>query len=238
MADIRFPSLKDILVSGYVKQVSAGQSNDGDIEPLALNRGKALQVNTREGMVDQWTRDGRVFIASNPTQGSPETMSAAGTAITLTAPSLRYTVPAGAIVVPIHVALSVITVAAKDDVFGVIVNNADSYTSGGDTTAMACRNAIVNSTTMARPPTVTNLHYSDAAIVEAALTDPTYLKIQESQGPTAEATWNPEYNILKGDPMAYLVGPASFLVFAVQESTAAEAEFVMSWAVLDAGSVP
>jgi len=223
---------------GYIDQVSPALGSDGVWEGLFQNRDHALQVNSREGLVDQWTRDGRVFVASNPVQGQPETMSATGTAITLTAPSLRYTVPAGAIVVPIHVALSVITVAAKDDIFGVIVNNADSYTSGGDTTAMACRNAIVNGTTMARSNGVTNLHYSDTAIVEAALTNPTYLKIQESQGPTAVATWNPEYNILKGDPMVYLVGPASFLVFAVQETAAAEAEFTMSWALLQADTVP
>jgi hypothetical protein len=179
-----------------------------------------------------------VFVASNPVIGQPETMSATGTAITLTAPSLRYTVPAGAIVVPIHVALSIITVAAKDDVFGVLVNNADSFTSGGDAVAMATRNAIINGTTMARAQAVTNLHYSDTAIVEAGLTNPVLLKMQESQGPTAVATWNPEYNILKGDPMVYLVGPASFLVFAVQETAAAEAEFTMSWAVLQADTVP
>ena len=223
---------------GYIDQVSPALGSDAAWEGLCQNRDHALQVNTREGLVDQWTRDGRVFVASNPTQGTPETMSATGTAITLTAPSLRYTVPAGVIVVPIHVALAVITVGAKDDIFGVIVNNADSYTSGGDATAMACRNAIINSTTMARASSVTNLHYSDTAIVEAALTNPVYLKIQESQPPATNQSWNPEYNILKGDPMVYLVGPASFLVFAVQETTACEAEFVMSWAVLQAATVP
>jgi len=223
---------------GYIDQVSPGLGNDGTWGELYTNREHAAQINSREGLVDQWTRDGRVFIASNPAPQTPETMSATGTALTLTAPSLRYTVPAGSIVVPIHVALSAITVAAKDDIFAIIVNNADSYTSGGDATAMACRNAIVNGTTMARSTGVTNLHYSDTAIVEAALTNPIILKYQESQGPTAVATWNPEYSILKGDPMVYIAGPASFLVFAVQETTAAEATFTMSWAELQADTIP
>ncbi len=226
------------MVSGYVKQVSAGQSSDGDIEPLHLNRGKALQINSREGLVDQWTRDGRVFVASNAAPQTPETMSATGTALTLTDPSLRYTVPAGLIVVPIHVALSIITVASKDDIFAVIVNNADSYTSGGDATAMERGNALINGTASLRPSAVTNLHYSDDSITEAALTNPRILKYQESQPPATAQSWNPEYNILKGDPMVYLIGPASFLVFAVQETTAAEGTFSMSWAELDAGSVP
>lgn len=222
----------------YTDQSSPSLVEDGNYGAVYSTRDHALQVNSREGLVDQWTRDGRVFIASNPAPQTPETMSATGTALTLTDPSLRYTVPSGVIVVPIHVALAAITVAAKDDIFAVIVNNADSYTSGGDTTAMACRNALVNSTTMARATSVTNLHYSDTSIVEAALTNPSILKYQESQGPTAEATWNPEYNILKGDPMVYLIGPASFLVFAVQETTAAEATFTMSWAELQADTVP
>ncbi len=238
MADIRFPSLKDILVSGYTKQVSPGQSSDGDIQPLALNRDKALQINTREGLVDKWTRDGRVFIANNPVIGQPETMSSTDTTVDLTDPSIRYTVPAGVTVVPIHVAVAVITVAAKDDIFAVLVNNADSYTSGGDAVPMTRANALINGTSELRASAVTNLHYSDTAIVEAALTNPRLLKIQESQGPTAVATWNPEYNILKGDPMTYIVGPASFIVYVVQETAAAEAEWTMSWAELDAGSVP
>ena len=197
-----------------------------------------MQINSREGLVDAWTRDGRVFIASNPVQGQPETMSATATAILLTDPSIRIGIPSGVTIVPISIALAVITVAAKDDIFGVIVNNADSYTSGGDTVAMACRNAIVNGTTQARSSGTVNRHYSDTSIVEAGLTNPFYLKILESQGPTAVATWNPEYNILKGDPMVYIKGPASLLVFAVQETAAAEAEFTLSWAEVQPDLVP
>ena len=189
--------------------------------------------DSREALVDAWTRNGRVFVANNPVIGQPETMSATGTAITLTAPSIRYTVPAGVLVVPIHVKLSVITVGAKDDIFGVIATAADSYTSGGDAVAMLVKNAIINGTDEARSTGVTNLHYSDTAIVEAGLTAPRLLKIEESQPPATNQSWNPEYNILKGDPMVYLKGPASFLVFAVQETTAAEAEFSMSWAELN-----
>ncbi len=227
-------------IFAYADQVSPELTEDGRFGKVYMTREHALQTNTREGLVDQWTRDGRVFIASNPVQGAPEGMSAAQTATVLTAPSIRYTVPSGLIVVPIHVALSVITVAAKDDVFAVIANNADSYTSGGDTVAMTVRNALVNSTTMARSSGVTNVKYADVAILEGGLTNPIFLKTMESQGRTAAdvVTWNPEYNILKGDPMVYLVGPASFLVFETQESTLAEAEFCMSWAELQADTVP
>lgn len=193
----------------------------------------AQHSDTREGLVDQWTRNGRVFVANEPVIGAEETMSAAGTAILLTAPALRYTVPEGVIAVPIHVSLAVVTVAAKDDIFGVVVTASDSFTSGGDAVAMLVKNALMNGTSEARATALTNIHYSDTAIVEAALIAPRSLKVMNSNPPATKQGWNPEYNILKGDPMVYLKGPASFLVFAVQETTAAEATFSMSWAELD-----
>ena len=222
----------------YADQVSPELAEDGAFSKVYQNREHGLQINSREGLVDQWTRDGRVFIANNPVIGQPESMTANGTATVLTAPSIRYTVPAGAIVVPIHVELSVITVAAKDDVFAVIATASDSYTSGGDAVGMLVKNALINGTTELRSTGVTNLHYADTTLLEAALIAPRLLKTMESQGPTAVATWNPSYNILKGDPMVYLVGPASFLVYETQETTEAVAEFTMSWAELQADTVP
>lgn len=223
----------------YTDQVSPSLANDGDFDEVFQNRDHALQINSREGLVDQWTRDGRVFVANNPVIGQPETMSATGTAFTLTAPSIRIGIPAGLIVVPISVQIATLTANAKKACFGVFLNNADSYTSGGDTVAMTCRNAIVNSTTMARSSGTVNRHYSDVAIVEAALTNPIILKVLKKMGTaTDETSWNPEYNILKGDPMVYAVGPASLLVFDVQETAADEAEFSLVWAELQADTVP
>ena len=193
-------------------------------------------TSSREALVNKWTSEGRVFIANNPVIGQPETMSAAGTAITLTAPSIRYTVPAGALVVPIHAAVSNLRVITKDDLFAVLVSETDSFTSGGDAVAMSVKNAVVQGDAGALRSTVmTNRHYSDTAIVEATLTNPRLLKRVKHEGVVGEvdAPWEPEYNILKGDPMVYIVGPASFLVFAVQETTPAEAEFSLSWAELN-----
>lgn len=193
-------------------------------------------TSSREALVNKWTSEGRVFVANNPVIGAPETMSAAGTSITLTAPSIRYTVPAGSLVVPIHAAVSNLRVITKDDLFAVLVSETDSFTSGGDAVAMLVNNAVVQGDAAAlRSTAMENRHYSDTAIVEAALTNPRLLKRIKHEGVVAEvdAPWEPQYNILKGDPMVYIVGPASFLVFAIQETTAAEAEFSLSWAELD-----
>ena len=222
-----------------VRQVNPLVLSDNDEAPLRQNREYGLQVNTREGMVDKWTREGRVFIAQNPVTGQPETMSATGTAITLTAPSLRYTVPSGHVVVPISVQTCGFLPNAKKGLFCVLVSDTDTYTSGGDAVPMVARNALIQSNEELLGSSVTKLHYSDTALVEAAVTRTRHLKFLTKMGTaTDETTWNPEYNILKGDPMAYIEGPASFLVFVVAETAALEAEWTMSWAELSGAAVP
>ncbi len=221
-----------------IDQVSPALGEDAEWEGIYQNRGHALQTNSREGLIDQWTRDGRVFVANQPVLGGPVTMSATGVVTDLTKPSIRIGIPAGLIVVPIHVQLSVVTVAGTDDVFAVLINNADSFTTGGDSVAMLVRNALVNGTTQARSSGTVKRHYSDDAITEAALTNPIPLKLVESQGLGDPATFNPEYNILKGDPMVYVAGPASWLIYLTQETTAAEGNFCLSWAELQADTIP
>jgi len=240
MAELSLATLKGIEVSGECNQLNPGVLVDGAKDAaLYFNRNHALQVNSREAMVDQWTRQGRVFIGSTPVQGVPETMSAAGTAIVLTDPSLRFTVPSGLIVVPISVQVAGHHTTAKHAIFHVLATASDSYTSGGDAVPMPVTNALVTGTAQTKSTGVVKLHYSDTAIVEAALVGPrclkTYLKNATATDPT---DWNPEYNIMKGDPMVYMVGPASFLVYVVEETAALEAEWTMMWAELDAGSVP
>lgn len=239
MAEISYGTLKGLDLSGYVKQVNAGVASDGDEPKIRMNREYALQVNSREAMVDQWTREGRVFIASTPVHGTMETMSAAGTAIVLTAPSLRYTVPAGQVVVPISVQISADHTSAKHAEFLVLATASDSYTSGGDAVLLVPYNAVIDGTTQLRGSSISKLHYSDTAIIEAALVAPRCLKAHYKNATATDPTdWTPEYNILKGDPMVYMRGPASFLVYVLEETAAVEAEFVLMWAELDGAVVP
>ena len=222
-----------------VQQYGTGILRDGDTGPLHMNRERALQVNDRAALVDMWTRQGRVFSASNPVIGQPETCSAAGTAIVLTDPTLRYTVPAGALVVPIHVQFSVGQVTAKNNILTVIAGENDTYTSGGDAVPMVPYNSLVRPNNEADfSPTVTKLHYSDTSIVETTLVRPRLLKTLRSEAlADSVLPQDFEYSILKGDQMVYLAGPASFLVWLTQETTAAEAEWSMSWAVLEPGAI-
>jgi len=223
-----------------VNQLNPEIAGDGKQRGFRLDRYGELVVATREGLVDAWTREGRVFIGANPVIGQPETMSStAGTAVTLTDPSIRFTVPSGLVVVPISVTVSAHHTTAKHAVFSVIATGSDSYTSGGDAVPATVYNALVNSTTVQRPTAVTKFHYSDTALVEAALVGPRLLKTYFKNATATDPTdWVPEYNIMKGDPMVYIKGPGSFLVWAVEETAAVEAEFTLMWAELESSTVP
>ena len=224
---------------GDVNQLAPELAKDGNFRGFRLSREGALLTATREGLVDAWTREGRVFMGTTPVQGVPETMSANGTAIVLTDPSLRFTVPSGLVAVPISVQVCTHHTTAKHAQFFVLATASDSFTSGGDTVAMPVTNALIRSTTQTRTSAVTNVKYSDTAIVEAALVGPRCLKSYLKNATATDPTdWNPEYNILKGDPMVYMVGPASFLVYVLEETAAVEAEWTMTWAELDPLTVP
>ena len=224
---------------GDVNQLAPELAKDGNFRGLRVSREGALLTASRESLVDAWTREGRVFVGTTPVQGVPETMSAAGTAIVLTDPSLRFSVPSGLVVVPISVQISSHHTTAKHAIFQVLATASDSFTSGGDAVAMPVTNALIRSTTQTRSSAVTNVKYSDTAIVEAALVGPRCLKSYLKNATATDPTdWNPEYNILKGDPMVYMVGPASFLVYVLEETAALEAEWTMMWAELDPLTVP
>lgn len=224
----------DWRVQAVVEQYGASVMSDDQAESLHQTRDHALQINSRDALVDMWIRDGRVFEFHNPAIQTPETMSGAGTALTLTDPSIRFTVPAGVIAVPIWAAVSGTRVITKDDIFAVIVTGSDSYTSGGEACSTPLNCFVEPASASLRTSGLTNVLHSDTAIVEAALVNPRLLKRIKHEGVTGEvdAPWEPEYNILKGDPMVYMKGPASFLVFAVQETTAMEAAFTVGVAIL------
>lgn len=208
---------------------ATGISKGAFADTLATARG-ALTVNDPGALYERWLADGRVFQTGNAAIATSVTGSAAGTAIVATAPTLRYTVPAGLTVVPVSVQIAYINVSAKRNSFAVMTSDTDTYTSGG-LAGSAVRNMLTESNAAYRTSSVTNVFNSDTTLVEAALTRPRMLK----HGLTNNALLGEsfEYNILKGDPMTVLTGAASFLVWLVQETTAAEFFYTMTWAELD-----
>lgn len=231
----------NFLVQARIQQFDDALFEDGtsEREGVKQTRESALYINSREGLVDAWTRDGRVYNFNNPVIGTPETMSAAGTAVTLTAPSLSIAVPSSVVAVLIDVQMSVATVIAKSDIFAVVISEGLKFTSGGED--MTVQNAVIEGDgTVMRSHGLTHALNSDTTIVTPALSNERLLKILKRQGQAAEVntSWNPEFNILKGDALSYIAGPATILIFEVQETTAAEATWTGRIAILPSGLVP
>ena len=216
-------------IRAYRVNRGTGVSKGAFADVLATARG-ALSVNTLDALYERWVADGRVFQSGVPAIATPETMGANGTAITATAPALRFTVPSGLTVVPISASIAGIAVTVKRNTYAVMTSDTDTFTSGGEAMQPA-RNMLQESNAAYRTTAVTNLLHSDTALVEGTLTRPRLLKVQYDNPVNLHSNF--EYNILKGDPMTVITGPGSFLVFAVQETTAMEALFALTWAELD-----
>ena len=220
-------------IAGSVQQQSREVTSDGLDKNVHVNRGGQLETNNIMALYDSWVRAGRVFETHNATIG---TMITGGVGITLTVPSFRFTVPSTRVVVPISVQIAAVTVVNKDDHFIVVATHTDTYTSGG-LAGSTVQPLFIDNLGAGAPESsaVTNVYNNDTTLTEAALVAPRQLKSMFRVGVAAEVqmTWQPEYNILKGDPWCYIHGPGSFLVFVGQETTAPEFSYCVTWAELD-----
>ena len=217
----------------YVKQQSRSVGSDDTWQSASGLRDGALVT---ADIVHSWVREGRVFQTHNPTIGTALTGSAAAAGgHVLTAPSIRFTVPAASVVVPLRFKATFSAMAGTPNEMAIVASEADSYTSGGTSVALVAYNMFVD----AAPPrtsAVTNLRSgSGSALVEAALTNPRVLDIQyfaradAVSEPKADMIWNPAAEGL----LTYIHGPASFLIYLSAVTTALTYEFVLEWAELD-----
>lgn len=210
-----------------VRQDSLLSLGDGNTPAVPMTR---MGIPVQCSKWDLFALAGRMFNLKQTAIGTAITFSAADNAgIVLTAPSIRFTVPVGYTVFPRRLNLALIPGATTvDNEIAVVVNNADSYTSGG----VAVTPANLRSDAP-RASAVTNvLHCSGSAIVEAALTTPRVLHQQIYTPAAAFATsYNLNMNVLiEWDDLIPVVGPASFLVFVSAKTAAVTGYFSLDWA--------
>lgn len=186
-------------------------------------------------LVTQWELSGQCFYASNSTNATGSTMSAAGTSITTTAPGIQIVIPSTIIFVPLFINLAVVTVASKNDIFAVGVSDTSVYTSGG--AALTIRNAAIDSNTAIKSSVCTAYDAQGGAIVEGTVTRMRWLKFMQRTSVASDTgnSWNPSYSYQQDGGLTYIHGPADLLVYEVQTTTAAVALFTMKWAELAKG---
>jgi hypothetical protein len=223
-------------LAGYVKQQAPEVYADGATANIRATRDGALVTSD---LVTTWLREGRVFQTHNPTIGTPITGSAAAAGgHVLTAPSLRLSVPASKVVVPLLLKVMFNAMTGTPNEFAVVATDTDTYSSGGTSVALTAYNMFIDNLGTGQPhnSAVTNLRSgSGSALVEGTLTNPRVLDIgylaraDAVSEPKAQYVWNPVTDGI----MPHIHGPASFLVYLSAVTTALTYEFVLMWAELD-----
>ncbi len=210
-----------------VRQDTLTSLGDGNTPPVPMTR---MGIPVQSDKWDLLALSGRMFTTFQGTVGTAITFSAADNAgVVVTAPSFRFTVPTGYTVFPRRLSLALIPGATTvDNEIALIVNNADSYTSGG--AALTPRNWRTDAP---RASIVTNcVHCSGAAITEAAFTAVRVL-VQEIYTPAAAYATSFNLNINKVwqfEEFIPVVGPASVVLFVSAKTAAVTGYFSMDWA--------
>lgn len=217
-----------------VRQDTLTTLGDGNTPPVPMAR-MGLPANLSKW--DLFALSGRMFNLKQTTIGTALAGStAAGGAIVLTVPWVRFTVPTGYTIFPRHLNVSVATAAGTDNEIAWIYTNSNSYTSGG--TALTPTNWRSDAP-VASAMTNVVIGPSGGVITEAALG--TVRAIYQDIIPLAFAfatSYHLQYVVDKWiDDLMPVVGPASVLVFFGGATTTPTGYFSMDWAEVPTASV-
>ena len=221
-------------IRAYVKQQSRAVASDGSWQDAAQFREGGLVTGDITSMYQHWLREGRVFEAHFATEAGFATLEN-NTAVDLTEPFWRCTVPAANVMVPIRLKVSAAVVWETGDEYVLYTSDTDTYSAGG--AASDVRNlAIVSSTDSAlRTSVLTNVLDGDTALTESAVTNP---RILDAGHFLTGGLYLPyEYNVFKGDPTVYIHGASSLCLMIARTTTTVECFYSMVWAELDKASL-
>lgn len=199
-------------------------------------RSGLIGVNTAQGLVDQWTRAGKVFSAEfTITQAATLTATIeANATVDLTEPFFRLTIPTGYVFVPIALRVESTTVWVTADYIGQFYSDTNTYNAGG--VAATVRNLAHPASTVSglASSVATSVYDGDSVLTESALTNPVLFGSKTFV--TGGLATMYEYNILKGDPIHYLRGVGSWGAFA-QANAAHEVLYQAVWAELNKNEI-
>lgn len=221
-------------ITGIAQQQGRAISADGTPVNPYFNRGGAIGTSSIQSLYDQWLRAGKVFEAHFATEGGTATIEN-NTAIDLTEPFFRLTVPATKVVVPIQVKIAPALVWETADEVVLYAADTDTYSSGGAATDV--RSMFISNQGLKNPVSsaVTSVFDGDSVLTEAALTNPRIIDVAGFLTGGLHVPY--EYNILKGDPWAFINGPASFAVAVSRTTTTLEVLYTVKWAELDSSEL-
>lgn len=218
-------------IAGRVQQQARSVAADSNSNsPGYVNRGGALEINSIQGLYDRWVRAGVVFSAQFATAGGLATIEN-NTAIDLTEPFFRLTVPASKAIIPIQVKIAAAVVWETGDEVVLFAGDTDTYNTGG--AAATVRSMFIDNQGTGNPASsaASSVFDGDSALTESTLTNPRIIDVHHFLTGGLHLPY--EYNILKGDPWTYIHGPASFGVMLARTTTTVEVLYTVKWAEID-----
>ena len=218
-------------IATKVQQQSDTIATDGPTaHSVRGDREGALFGGTNEEKYRQWLVAGKVFEA-HATGADLQAEAEIGVKLNFVEPYWRASLPSSIVVVPIKVKVEAVTVWVTASEFAVYTSDTDTFTTGGaesDVTNLA----NVSSLDSALGTTAcTNIRDGQGGLTEGALTNK---RILDMELKTTGGLFSPyEYNVLKGDTLTYIHGPAAWGVVVAPGSSAIECMYSVVWAELD-----
>lgn len=212
-----------------IQQQGASIANDNTTVTFAGDREGALATGSIFSKYYQWLVAGQVFEAHFATEGGLATMERNDT-VDLTEPFHRCTIPSSIVMVPIQFVIAPSTVQVTAGHVFMTTSDTDTFTSGGVAPDINNFAAVSSADTALGATALTSHLNGDTVLTETALTNPRQFGLKTWV--TGDLFSGYEYNILKGDPITYIHGPASFQVQAITITDAEEVYYSFIWAEL------
>lgn len=222
-------------VGGKIRQIGRALFADGETGQLVQDRSGALLTGDITSRVDGWLRAGQVWEAHFATSTGTATIEN-NTALDLAEPFFRFGVKAGKVIVPIKVKIAAAVIWETSDEVMVAVADTDAAATGGAVPTILNLAVGTASTAIGDGDNGVNTPLDgDSPITEGTVTNLRVLDLHTHV--TGELGKPYEYNILKGDTVAYIEGLGTFLVYAARTTTTVEVHYSVTWAALDAAEL-
>lgn len=212
-----------------VQQQSDRIGTDNSTRTVAGDREGALFTGDINSKYMQWLLAGKIFETHNLVVGTALTLEA-NAAYDPLEPYVRMTIPSSVTMVPIAVSITTAAALSVFDYYTLTAHDTDTFSTGGLAGA-GVQSLFVDNQGDGNPESsvLTNVLNGDTALTESAATN--LRLIHQSQIINVTDLFTP-YNVLKGDPVAAIRGPAAFML-TFQNAGAEELNYHVIWAELD-----
>lgn len=214
-----------------VQQQSDSIALDGTgVTTVRGDREGAMFGGTIEEKYRQWLVAGRVFEA-HASGADLQALAEIGVKLNFPEPYWRASVPSSIVVVPIRVKVSPLVIWVTASEIALWTSDTDTFNTGGAASDVNNMASVASIDSALGSVASTNILDGQSALTEDALTNPRIIDMHVVSTGSLSVPY--EYNILKGDPMTMIHGPAAWGIVVAPGGSAIECMYSVTWAELD-----